>query len=258
MHRTFFSVLAVLLSSSGCGEELLPVPEPVPMSPPFAGTIFIDPDIITDHDPTAYTSIIYSGQGERTMFDRRVDGWITTDPFLFDATYDDGLAIEVQVNSEFLNRAAAQTVADYYAEAVGRIPKSLRLDVETMWIHKGLELFGGGNNNILIHVDQGDRYIADGILEETLLHEAAHTSLDGRYANSPGWLAAQASDPTFISNYARDFPAREDIAETIVPYVAVQYRPDRISESLTLTIMSAIPNRITFLNSLNLDMHPVN
>ena len=51
----------------------------------FAGTIFIDPDIITDHDPTAYTSIIYSGQGERTMFDRRLGGWITTDPFLFDA-----------------------------------------------------------------------------------------------------------------------------------------------------------------------------
>ena len=68
------------------------------MSPPFAGTIFIDPDIITDSDPTAYTSMTYSGQGERTMFDRRVGGWITTDPFLFDATYDDGLAIEVQVN----------------------------------------------------------------------------------------------------------------------------------------------------------------
>lgn len=257
MRRTFSSVLALFLSSTGCGEDLLPVPEPVPMSPPFAGTIFIDPDVITDSDPTAYISLTYSGQGERTMFDRRVDGWITIDPFLFDVAYDDGLTIEVQVNSEFLNPAAAQTVAEYYAEAVGRLPTSLRLDIETMWIHQGLELFGGGNNNILIHVDQGDRYVADGILEETLLHEAAHTSLDGRYASSSGWLAAQASDPTFISNYARDFPSREDIAETIVPYVAVQYSADRISESLRLTIVSAIPNRIAFLNAMNLDMYPV-
>ena len=86
MRRALSSVLAVVLSSAGCGEDLLPVPEPVPMSPPFAGTIFIDPGIITDSDPTAYGSVTYSGQGERTMFDRRVDGWITANPFLFDAT----------------------------------------------------------------------------------------------------------------------------------------------------------------------------
>ena len=65
--------------------------------------------------------------------------------------------------------------------------------------------------------------------KETLVHEAAHTSLDSAHASAAGWLAAQSADPTFISTYARDFPAREDIAETFVLYLAVRYRSDRIS-----------------------------
>ena len=34
------------------------------------------------------------------------------------------------------------------------MPTVLRTDVETVWIHKGEEPWGGGNNNLLIHVDQ--------------------------------------------------------------------------------------------------------
>ena len=28
-----------------------------------------------------------------------------------------------------------------------------------MWIHKGDEGFGGGNENLLIHTDMGDKYV---------------------------------------------------------------------------------------------------
>ena len=92
--------------------------------------------------------------------------------------------------------------------------------METVWIHRGTEPFGGGNNNLLIHTGRADLYAADGILEETLVHEAAHTSLDAAHASAPAWLAAQSADPTFISTYARDFPNREDIAESVLPYLA--------------------------------------
>ena len=54
-------------------------------------------------------------------------------------------------------------------------------------------------------------------------------------ANAPGWTAAQAADPDFISTYARDNPTREDVAETFLPYLALRYRPDRISRSLAAT-----------------------
>ena len=68
------------------------------------------------------------------------------------------------------------------------------------------------------------------MLDETLVHEAAHTSLDPTHASSAGWLAAQAADGVFISTYAADHPLREDVAESFLTYLAVRYRSDRMLE----------------------------
>ncbi|MGH7471228.1 MAG: hypothetical protein ACRENP_25035 [Longimicrobiales bacterium] len=249
----------VASNANGIGQQMttLAVTVAAPTAPPFGGTIFIDPDIITPSDPSAFVGLSYAGQASRTMFDRRVNNWITVNAFLFNASFDDGLTVEVQVNPEFGTAAASQTHAQLYATAVGRLPTALRRDVRTMWIHQGVQPFGGGNNNILIHVGQADLYVRDGILEETLVHEAAHSSLDASHAAAPGWLAAQAADPAFISNYARDFPTREDVAESFLPWLAVRYRAVRISESLRTTIQSAIPNRLAYFDGLALPMHPI-
>ena len=191
------------------------------LPPPFAGTIFIDPDIITSSDPTTFQNLSSAGRGARTMFDRRVNGWITVDAFLFNASFDDGLTAEIQVNPEFGESGTAMVEAEKYAAVIGRLPTSLRRDVQTVWIHKGTQPFGGGNNNLLIHVGQAD--------------------LCG----------------TFISTYARDNPTREDIAESFVPYLAVRYRSNRISQSLAQTILRTIPNRTAYFDNQRFDMHPV-
>lgn len=227
------------------------------LTPPFDGTIFLDADIITSSDPTTFTDLSYIGQDERTMFDRRVNGWITVNPFLFNANFEDGLSIEVQINPEFQNIADAEIQALKYAEVIGRLPTALRIDVETAWIHMGNEPFGGGNNNLLIHTGQSTLYENDGILEETLIHEAAHTSLDAFHSASIGWTNAQNSDPTFISTYARDNSTREDIAESFLLYVAIQYKSDRISASLKSKILEAIPNRLEYFDTQNFKMYPI-
>lgn len=225
--------------------------------PPFGGTIFIDRDILTESDPTTFETIEAAGQAPRQMYDRRASDWISDSPFLFNAAYGDGLSIEVQVNSEFGSKDLAEIEAEKYALVIGRLPKALRRDVETVWIHKGTEPFGGGNNNLLIHVGQADSYVADGILEETLVHEAAHTSLDGDHASSDGWLSAQSADNEFISTYAEDNPEREDIAESFLPFLAVMLKPERIASPLAETIQATIPNRIAYFTSLNLDLLPM-
>lgn len=191
------------------------------------------------------------------MYDRRVNNWIQNNAFLFQATFDDGLPIEVQVNSEFGTEGSASIDAVKYAREVGRLPNALRKDVKTMWIHKGVQPFGGGNNNILIHTGQAANYIADGILEETLVHEASHTSLDQAHALAPGWVAAQSSDPDFISTYARDNPTREDIAESFLTYLAVKYRSGRISSVLKNTILQTIPSRIAYFDQQQLNVYPI-
>lgn len=225
--------------------------------PPFSGTIFLDPDIILPSDPTTYVGLEYTGQADRVMFDRRPAAFVTYNAFLFNASYLGGQMIEMQVNPEFETEDAAREQALKFAPVIGRLPRSLLRDVETVWIHKGNNLFGGGNKNLLIHTGQADDYIREGILEETLVHEASHTSLDADHASTEGWLAAQVKDPEFITTYARDNPTREDIAETFLVWLAVRYRADRISESLKETIEESVPNRLAYFDEQDFDLFPM-
>ena len=241
----------------GCTTEIdtAPVIPKSPKDPPFGGTIFIDPDIIIRTDPTTFQGVSSIGQESRMMFDRRVDAWVNVNAYLFIATFSDDLSIEIQVNPEF-SHVDAGIMAGKYAEIIGQLPQALRADVKTVSIHEGTEPFGGGNNNLLIHTGQSDEYESQGILEETFIHEAAHTSLDAKHSNAANWVAAQEADASYISTYARDFPFREDVAESFLLYFAFRYRSDRITQGLSDTISQTIPNRIDYFDQQSFNMHP--
>jgi len=255
--RRALAAAGVVVLAAACGGGTPASPTAPSGPPPFSGTIFLDPDIITESDATTFQTLTSKGEGLRTMFDRRFNAFIQLMPHLFEATFSDGLVAEVQVNPEFGDTDAARVQAEKYAIVIGRLPRALRVSVATVWIHQGVQPFGGGNNNLLIHVGQADRYLADGILEETFVHEAVHTSLDAVHASAGGWVAAQSRDGTFISTYARDNPSREDLAESFLPYLAVRYRAARISQTLATTILQTIPNRIAYFDSLGLAMLPI-
>jgi hypothetical protein len=226
-------------------------------TPPYSGTIFNDPDIITASDPTLFRTITYAGRGKREVFDRRKDRFVTINAYLFNATYSDGLKIEAQVNPEFGSRTIARARARKYAIVVGRLPRVQRVEIRMLWIHKGKQPFGGGVRHLLIHTGQSGEYERDGILEETLVHEAAHTALDGKHAAARGWLAAQRADPTFISTYAQDNPTREDIAESFLPWLALRYRRDRIDAAYADTVQQAIPNRLAYFDARRFNVAPI-
>lgn len=225
--------------------------------PPFSGTIFVDPDIIKPDDPTHYVSLTDAGQGSRQVFDRRINDWATINVYLFTARYSTGREIEFQVNPEFGSQSLARAQALKFAPSVGRLPTVLLRDADSVTIHDGDQPFGGGNRNILIHTVQAESYIADGILEETLVHEASHTSLDADHAASAGWLAAQTADSDFISTYARDNLTREDIAESFLLYLAYRHLSGRISPEVANTISTTIPNRIAYFDAQGFDLTPI-
>jgi hypothetical protein len=241
------------ISSAVC---CLALASPLAANPPFNGTVFLSKDIITDTDTSVFERLEFKRSSDRKMFDRRVNGWIDNKAFLFDAVYSDGKRIEIQVNSEFGSQSAAQEVAEPYAVAFGRLPKCLRKDVRTSWIHKGRELFGGGNDNLLVHVAQGEEYLQQGLLDEVLFHEATHTSLDSSIASHAKWVAARKSDAKSISTYASDHPEREDLAETFLVWFALRHRPTSLSSEQVQLIEATIPARLAFLDSLNLDLSP--
>lgn len=231
--------------------------------PPFDGTIYITGDIITSSDPSLFSEIEYKGTGLREMFDRRNGGaWINIEPYLFDTSFSDGLKTEIQINPEFtLEEATVE--ANKYAFLIGQLPTGLRKDVQTMWIHKGEGSYGGGNNNLLVHTGESkflENWWTGNIIEETLIHEATHTSIDAYHypdneTDGAAWIdAVSKDDGCYISSYARDNPYREDLAELMPLYVAVRYFPDRISSDIRDKILSCNFNRIKYLDSLELDM----
>ena len=91
----------------------------------------------------------------------------------------------------------------------------------------------------------------------SFLHEGGHISLDLAHVNSAGWRAAQEADGVFISDYARDFPEGEDIAESILPYFAVRYRPERLTEADRSAILAAIPNRLVYFDEQDSTCRPI-
>ena len=226
-------------------------------TPPYQGTVFITPNLLGPADPTSLQSVTYIGRAERVIYDRRPGTWITVNAYLFSVSYE-GTDLEFQINPEFGSRGAAQTEVDTYAAALGRLPAVFLLRAQKVQINAGHKLFGGNwhDRSFLIHTDQGKEYIRNGHLEEALIHEGAHVSLDGAHASSPGWRAAQTKDGVSISAYARDYPDREDIAESILPYFALRYRPDRLTDSDRAAILAAIPNRLIYFDEQGFDMSP--
>ena len=227
--------------------------------PPFDGTPWIIPDIITPSDPTSFGSVTYAGRGIRLVFDRRVRSWINVNAYLFDAQFGER-EVEFQVNPEFGSREAARTEVDRFGPAIGRLPAALLSNFREVEINAGEGLFGGSspNGGLLIHTeDDGTAFaLRRGFIEEVLLHEAAHMSLDRLYADSADWQAAQAADGVYISEYARDYPRREDVAESILMYFAARYVPDRLPPALHWVIITSIPNRIAYFDDEDLDMSP--
>ena len=246
MRRIGAAVIGCLLAAAAAPSVgALSVAE----DPPFVGVAFISPEVLTSSDPTAFQGVTPAGQGSREMFDRRVNGYITVNAHLFSASFADGPTVEVQVNPEF-NSGQAQVHAIKYATELGRLPAVLLADVQKIVIHDGIQDFGGGPDYVLIHVGKTPEYEGGGFLEEILIHEASHTSLDDDHAAAAGWLDAQEADPAFISEYAQDFPDREDVAESFGAWFALRFRKTRIGPTIAAQIEAAIPNRLDYLDGL--------
>ena len=225
--------------------------------PPFQGTVWVTPDIIDASDPTSFRNVTYTGRGYRWFWDRRAEVWVEINVFLFNVEYADQ-QLEFEVHPEFGSVGAARSEVERYAPAIGRLPTVLLSGVKGAEISAVDEVFAANVVEGFFHIytGSGDRLIREGFLEEMLFHEAGHISMDVDHASSLGWRAAQRADGVSISEYASDFPDREDIAESILPYFAVRYRPDRLTTSVRWDILRAIPNRLAYFDDQQLDMSP--
>lgn len=225
--------------------------------PPFGGTVWISPDVISPADPTSLRGVTYAGRGLREFWDRPAERWVTIDVYRFDVRYA-VVQLEFQVHPDFGSVEAARLEVDTYAPVLGRLPAALLAGAREVEITAVDEVLQGNEAGIFhVYTGAGEELIRNGFLEEVFFHEGAHASLDRVHRDAAGWRTAQQQDDgVFISTYARDHPQREDVAESILPYFAVRYRPERLTDADRLAILTAIPNRLAYFDEQGLDMSP--
>ena len=229
----------------------------------FKDNLYTDCDIITKKDPTSFLNISFVKENKIKFWDRRKQkssGWNKSNfkAFIFKAKFEKSKDVVIRVNSEFKTKEKAEEQALKYGTMVGQLPKFLRKNIKTLTIHKGNKAWGGGNNDILIHIN--DRGAKGKCGEEVMMHESGHTSLDwawGGSVKSIKWKKAAKADNKFISKYAKQYPGREDVAETINWWIAVRCKPNRISKLRYKKILEFIPNRLKYLDEQNYDTYPL-
>ena len=235
------------------------VPPPPPSEPPFWGTVYVTPGAITPASPSDLVGVQFKLVDTRRTFDRRVDAWVDTLAWVYEASYRCGRPlVDVVVNQEF-SREQADVEAQRFAFILGQLPAGVRTNVDELWIHAGREQAGGGNRSILVHTEYVDAEWE--FVEEIFLHEAAHTSLDwdwGGAVSSALWSEARAGDPTFVSRFAETHPDREDVAESYGAYFIWALHRENGSFSAEAGLIGApIPGRLAYLDTLGPQYRPL-
>ncbi|MDK3072594.1 hypothetical protein QO034_05685 [Sedimentitalea sp. JM2-8] len=223
--------------------------------PPFtsmADTVF---DVIRETDPSTFVCLHYEGRVLRQMWDKRLDDEFDLDAFLFSAHFTDMPPIEILLNPEFETPELARAEAERYGYRLGQLPLVFRHGIRQLGVHKGDEGFHAGSGKIFVYSEMSERRIEQNRLEESLLHESVHATLDNEYRLSPEWIAAQESDGRFLTRYAASRPEREDLADTALFAYALLRHPGRIPPVDSLDILRTVPARIGVIENI-LDRAP--
>ena len=231
--------------------------------PPFAGTLWELPDLISSSDYTVYSTSIYEGIETRLFYDNAIPDFINYPAHIFKVNFGDGLSVDFEIYSEFSEQEAI-SIEQKYAPIVGQLGKELRKDIKSIEFLKGDGVASAQRSNdlsyanITFHIDWLNNTVEtrpDGDkTEELLIHESTHLSIDPYVYNQQGWIDAVNLDNNYISTYAKENPDTEDVAENFQAYITVKYFPERISNSLRDTILSVSLNRFKYFDSLNFDL----
>ena len=223
-------------------------------------SLWLTTDLITASDQSWLRSVEYAGRDKRPIQNPADSSAVLEDVFLFDVLYEGHGFVEFQIHPEYGEQSEARKQVDMYAPVVGKLPRGLLSKVK--WVQVASlprELSGARaarDHGIYIAPPRAEEWLHAGFLEEVMLHEGAHVSLDTDHIQAPQWIAAQQADGGFLNTNARDHTLSEDIAETAWAYFVTHYRPDRIGARNVETILATIPNRLAYFDAQRFDMSP--
>lgn len=145
---------------------------------------------------------------------------------------------------------AVRAKARRYTRVLGQLLLEFRFGIRQFAIHDGSPTFSAGAGKIFVYAGKTTQRIRENHLEESLLHESIHASLDRTYARSDLWIEAQKSGGRFLTRYAKSRPEREDMAETALFAYGLIRHPGRIPPVDSRNIQSAVPARIAAIRDI--------
>lgn len=208
-------------------------------------------DFISHSDPSSFESISYLGTGRREMPDRRKNTLFDLSTYLFQSSFYDA-KIDIWVHSDFRTKEVALQYAMKLSGPLGKLPYQMRQKLSHVVVQKGdLAAFAEDKGQFfVVYSDNIDIRINNNDFEETVFHESVHATLDFDNVRSTQWKSVQKLDSTFITEYAANFPEREDLAETaLFVYTAIN-NPSRLPVSVVEWMSENIPNKLAYIKRL--------
>jgi hypothetical protein len=248
-HPRITAALLVLLATPAASDPLFP-----------NSVTSNDLDFIHDDDPGAAFCLRLTGLAEAEMPDKRNDILFVGDVRQFSAHYADGAQVGLWVHPAIASEQEAWSLITPVAEAIGKLPTPMRALLNHVVIHKGDETAFSEDLGrfFVLYSDNIRARLSTHDLQETVFHESVHATLDIPLAESEGWLAAQAADGAFVTVYAADNPADEDMAESALFAWAMVHHPGRLPPEVESGVTALIPERLAFFAALFADMPPPN
>ena len=254
--KTLLIISLFIISCSNNNDSDIPIndTEEIQAVPPlFINSIVsTEIDFIQEEDSNSFINIQYLGQDDKEMPDSRTNELFDIGTYIFEVNFSNGGSIEIWAHSSFGGESAAQEYADKLTDRLGKLPEFMRDIISHVVLHKGnAGAFAESEANFFVlYSDNMDIRINNNDLEETVFHESVHATLDSDYLQNNNWLQAQIRDNTFITQYAKDNPDKEDMAESaLFAYTMIKY-PGRLSVDIEQWVHANIPNRYAFFESI--------
>ena len=182
------------------------------------------------------------------MYNKQSDELFVDGAIHFDVSYP-GQTLRINVNPKVSDPAQRAREA---AASVSRLPAPMRQMLLHVNIHDGDRGAWAEEDGrfFTLYEDNMAVRLANHDLDETVFHETAHVALDPIFRNDPDWASNQAADGDFITEYARDLPDREDVAESALFVWTMKYHPGRLPADVEAAVKQTIPNRLEYMSNM--------
>jgi hypothetical protein len=231
-------------------------------------------NLIIASDPTIFSGLIYHGLQE--VHEHRYITVESTDLYwahVYTAQMTNGIEIPLTVDALFMDSKVYE-FANRYGKAIGQMPIQLIERLASFSaLSTQLDRICHSSRTLQWCVDRRDESIHN-VLEELLLHSLAHNFLDWHDPFDPyrnvydifdqsiiykhegvlkreEWILAMKQDGFYLTQYAADFPMTEDVAESILGYLASRWRPERFDPALIEYLETKMPNRFAVLDRID-------